>query len=354
MKIAVYTIALNEEQFVEKWYESAKEADYLLIADTGSQDSTVARALALGIRVVPISIKPWRFDDARNAALAFLPHDIDICVSLDMDEILLPGWREEVEKAFEQGATKIKYNYVWNWTEEGNPGIVFHADKMHSRFGYRWKHPVHETLYADRIEEKHVISNATVHHFPDNNKPRLQYLPLLSHAAQEDPYNDRIAFYYARELFFYKMNEQAKKEFIRHLLLPTAIWKPERAESFRCLAKMADNFLEKEKLFKNALNESPERREPYVDLAELYYQNQMWRSCLEYSEKALAIKEKPLDYLCEDFAWGYAPYDFACVSAYNLGNYQMALEYAQKALELSPNDERLIQNEKECIKAFNF
>ena len=35
MKVAIYTIALNEEQFVEKWYESAKEADYLLIADTG-------------------------------------------------------------------------------------------------------------------------------------------------------------------------------------------------------------------------------------------------------------------------------------------------------------------------------
>ena len=41
MKIAVYTIALNEEQFVETWYESAKNADYLLIADTGSTDATI-------------------------------------------------------------------------------------------------------------------------------------------------------------------------------------------------------------------------------------------------------------------------------------------------------------------------
>jgi len=37
MKIAVYTVALNEEQFVERWYNSAKDADYLLIADTGSR-----------------------------------------------------------------------------------------------------------------------------------------------------------------------------------------------------------------------------------------------------------------------------------------------------------------------------
>ena len=51
MKIAVYTIALNEEQFVEKWYNSAKEADYLLIADTGPSDRTVELAESFGINV---------------------------------------------------------------------------------------------------------------------------------------------------------------------------------------------------------------------------------------------------------------------------------------------------------------
>ena len=88
MKIAVYTIALNEAQFVERWYESAKDADYLMIADTGSADGTVEKALALGINVHVISVRPWRFDDARNAALALLPDDIDYCISLDMDEVL--------------------------------------------------------------------------------------------------------------------------------------------------------------------------------------------------------------------------------------------------------------------------
>ena len=29
MKIAVYTIAKNEEAFVQRWYDSAKEADHL-------------------------------------------------------------------------------------------------------------------------------------------------------------------------------------------------------------------------------------------------------------------------------------------------------------------------------------
>ena len=49
MKVAIYTIALNEEQFVKSWYDAAKDADYLMIADTGSTDRTVELARELGI-----------------------------------------------------------------------------------------------------------------------------------------------------------------------------------------------------------------------------------------------------------------------------------------------------------------
>lgn len=33
MKISVYTIAKNEEQFVKRWYGSCKDADYIFILD---------------------------------------------------------------------------------------------------------------------------------------------------------------------------------------------------------------------------------------------------------------------------------------------------------------------------------
>jgi glycosyltransferase involved in cell wall biosynthesis len=81
MKVAVYTIALNEAKHVKRWYEASKDADYHLIADTGSTDETVKIAKKLGINVYTISIKPWRFDDARNAALALIPDDVDYCIS---------------------------------------------------------------------------------------------------------------------------------------------------------------------------------------------------------------------------------------------------------------------------------
>ena len=52
MKVAVYTIALNEEKHVQRWYDSAKDADYLLIADTGSTDKTVELAKSLGMLLI--------------------------------------------------------------------------------------------------------------------------------------------------------------------------------------------------------------------------------------------------------------------------------------------------------------
>lgn len=343
MKVAVYTIALNEEQFVERWLKSAKDADYLLIADTGSSDNTVKKAKKLGINVVSIAIAPWRFDDARNAALAAIPKDIDYCIALDMDEILMPGWKQELEKAFIENATRPRYKYTWSWKEDGSPGLQYGGDKIHSRSGYRWKHPVHEVLtrYGEILETQAWVG-LEIHHHPDSTKSRSQYLPLLKIAVEEDLQDDRNAFYYARELYFYGMLEDAAKEFERHLSLPRAIWKPERAASMRYLAKSRPE--DKRYWLEKAVEEDPIRRESLVELSSWGHENKDWKLCLDSAEKALAIKEKPLDYLCEEFAWGHLPYDLAAIASYNLGYMKKALEYGKIAVELNPNDPRLINN----------
>ncbi len=343
MKVAVYTIALNELQFVKRWYESAKDADYLLIADTGSTDGTQDTASKLDINVYDISIKPWRFDLARNAALALIPKDIDFCIALDMDEILLPGWRQELEKVYNTDVTRPRYKYTWSWNLDGSPGLQYGGDKIHLRNGYIWKHPVHEVITADRITEVQGWINLEIHHHPDDTKSRGQYLPLLELSVKEDPINDRNSFYYARELFFHGRIEDSIKEFKRHLGLPTSVWKPERAASMRYLAKMHTN-QDREYWLQLANKEDPTRREALVELSQYYYETQNWEQCYNTSKLALSISEKPLDYLCEEFAWGFAPYDFAALAAYNLGNIKEAAEYGKKAIEINPTEERLKRN----------
>jgi glycosyltransferase involved in cell wall biosynthesis len=343
MKVAVYAIALNEEQFVERWYESAKEADYLLIADTGSTDGTRRKALELGIHVQLINIKPWRFDDARNASLSLIPEYMDYCIALDMDEVLKPGWREELERVHARGITRPRYQYTWSWTEDGKPKYQYGGDKIHSRFGYRWTHPVHEVLkaYGNQVETQEWTGIEIEHH-PDNSKPRSQYFSLLKMAVKESPHDDRDAFYYARELYFHGMYEEALVEFQRHLSLPTALWAPERAASYRFMAKCdpsrAIEFLEK------AAQEAPGRREPLVELAQIHYENSDWTRCYDAAVAAISIETKSLDYACEEFAWGHTPYDLAALAAYNLGKHSEALRYGQKAVVMNPTDVRLVRN----------
>jgi tetratricopeptide (TPR) repeat protein len=342
MKVAVYTIALNEEQFVEKWYESAKEADYLLIADTGSTDGTVEKAKSFGINVIQVNIRPWRFDDARNASLAALPLDIDYCVALDMDEVFVAGWRSHLEQLSLE-VTRPRYKYVWSWNSDGSEGLVYGGDKIHSRKNYRWKHPVHEVLTSYLTEEKQEWTSLEIHHHPDDSKSRGQYFPMLEMAVAEDPYDDRNSHYLGREYFFYGMCDKAKEELQRHLSLPRAVWKPERAASMRYIAKCSQG-KEREEWLKKAQQESPSSREPLVDLAEYYYEQEMWTECLQMAMMALAITEKPLEYLNDPKAWGALPHDLAAIASYNLGVKEDALTYGQQALTISPDDERLKKN----------
>ena len=49
--------------------DSAADADYRIVADTGSTDDTVERLSRVGVTVHKIAVKPWRFDVARNTAM---------------------------------------------------------------------------------------------------------------------------------------------------------------------------------------------------------------------------------------------------------------------------------------------
>lgn len=333
IKIAVYAIAKNEEQFVESWYNSAKDADYLLIADTGSEDETIKKAKSLGINVFSITITPWRFEDARNASMALIPKDIDYCIALDMDEVLVEGWRDQLEEVDHSTITRPRYKYTWNWNEDGSPGLQYNGDKIHSRHGYRWKYPVHEVMVNDRIEEVQGWCALEIHHHADMSKPRSQYLPLLKQSVVEDPSSDRNAFYYGRELYFYGRYEEASKELQRHLSLPTATWAPERAASMRYISKC--DYGNAEYWLLKAIEECPGRREALVDLSEYYYSKNEWEKSIEFADKALDIKEKPLEYLCESDAWGYKPHDLKAIAYYNLGNFLKAHEEGLKAFKLN-------------------
>lgn len=344
LKIAVYAISKNEEQFVERFCTSAQDADLILIADTGSTDGTVEKAREFGAVVPEISITPWRFDLARNAALALIPRDFDVCISLDLDELLEPGWREEIERVWMKGhTTRLRYYFDWGC------GIKFKYEKIHAKHGYMWHHPCHEYPIPDgRITEVWANTEMLLAvHKPDPTKSRGQYLDLLKLSVQEDPACPRNAFYYARELSFHRMWEEAIKECNRYLALPRADWPNERCYAYRvmgrCYAELNNDF-EAERAFQKASFEAPGTREPWCELAMLYYRQQRWEECFAMAMRALRIEHREWVYTVDPEVWGAQPHDLASIAAWHLGLHNIAVEQAKLAVEKNPDDLRLKNN----------
>lgn len=342
MKICVYAISKNEEMFVERFCNSARDADLVLIADTGSTDQTVDLAEQYGARVHSICVIPWRFDDARNAALSLIPSDIDVCVSLDLDEELQPGWREEIERVWTEGTTRLRYGFDWG------AGIVFKYEKIHARRGYRWAHPCHEYPIPYLIEERYAESDMLmVIHKPDNTKSRGQYLPLLEMSVKEDPLDPRNAFYYARELSFHGQWQRSIDECNRYLALPDANWANERCYAYRVISRCHNelgNWDAAVRAARMAAVEAPRTREPWCELAKLAYQRGDWTQCYSATKTALEIDQREWVYTVDPEVWGALPHDYASIAAWNLGLKGEAIRQAEQALRLDPSNDRLRTN----------
>jgi tetratricopeptide (TPR) repeat protein len=340
LKIAVYTISKNEEKHVERWYESSKQADYHILADTGSTDGTVELARKLGITVVPIWVSPFRFDDSRNASLAVVPQDVDYCIALDVDEVLTPNWRKHLEDAHAKGIDRPSYRRIEAFNDDGSVATEFDGFKVHRRNGIRWHYPIHEVpqWYGEHEEVKERIDGFEIHHLQDRTKSRGHYLPLLEMAVKELP-DARNLYYLGREQSYHQQWDKAKESLTKYLEL--SIFKQERSAACRILAK-ADPSNQEEWFTKST--EEWASRESILALANYYYMEKQWAECNLVSKKALEYNTKPTEFLAENWAWGHMAYDLVAVSAWQLGDFKEALEYGQKAVEISPKDERLIKN----------
>jgi glycosyltransferase involved in cell wall biosynthesis len=201
MRIGIYGICKNEKDFVERCLNSVKEADVIAFCDTGSTDGTweLLQNFDHPNKIVKqICVSPWRFDDARNVALMSLPPDVDMCISIDADEMLEPGWREVLTAAITKDAATLgkipeRYNHrfktIWDWTGAGTNISEHWHERIHARHNYRWKLPVHEVLVkSDGSDEVACwVPELMMVQKPDTTKNRGSYLPMLEQSVKEDP-----------------------------------------------------------------------------------------------------------------------------------------------------------------------
>lgn len=353
-KICVYAISKNESQFVNRWVDSMNEADEIYVLDTGSSDNTVELLRQKGVKVKCEKIVPWRFDVARNKSLELLPSDCDICVCTDLDEVFEKGWRAKLENIWNPNINRLTYNYNWSLDENNNPLINFYIEKIHSRKDYKWTHPVHEVLTytGNGVESKITTDEITVNHYPDSTKSRSSYLPLLELSVQEEPNDDRNVHYLGREYMYYGKWNESIDTLIKHLSLPTATWRDERCASMRFISRCyihLKRYEEARMWLKKAMEEAPHLRDAFVEAALLEYQLDNWELVKTYCLKALEITKHPKTYINEAFSFDGTIEDLLSLCYYNESNYTKALDIINIAININPENKRLLEN-REIIK----
>lgn len=358
MKICVYAIAKNEKKFIERWYNSVKEADYICVLDTGSTDGSQDVFKNLGIIFQEKNYKTFRFDTARNDSMKLIPSDTDMCVCVDLDEVFETGWTTIIKQNWNHSIDQIRYRYTWNFNADGSEGVVFFADKIHKHKLFKWTNPVHEILTPLNNLQPNIITfdNIQLNHHADNSKSRSSYLPLLELSVKENPNNDRNVHYLGREYMFCKQYDKAIKTLKKHLSLPTSTWKTERSASYRYIAncyKEKHDIINQERHLMKAIIEDNSIREPYYDLALMYFENKDYIKAIFTFNEMFKIKKRELNYMSSPVCWDYSSFDYLSLCYYEIKDYLNAILSVQKALSLSPKNKRLKHNLNCFIELFN-
>lgn len=358
MKICVYAIAKNESKFIERWYSSVKEADYICVLDTGSTDDTFEKLKQLNIITKQKHYESFRFDVARNDSIKLIPKDTDICVCIDIDEVLVEGWSKILKQNWQNSTTQARYRYTWNFNPDGTEGIVFMSEKIHKYGLFKWKNPVHEILTPIKNFDNQFINLPTiqVNHLADTTKSRSNYLPLLELSIKENPNDDRNTHYLGREYMFHGEYNKAIETLKKHLSLPNSLWNLERCASLRYIAncyKHKNDYLNQENYLLLALLEANTIREPYFELAVFYFeQNNFLKSALFFNEM-LKIKNRELNYMSAPICWSSVPYDYLSLCYYHINDLKKAIAFVDIAINLNPNEERLKNNKNLFVKILN-
>lgn len=238
MKIGVYSVYLNEQRQMLGFLETIKEADCVTLCDTGSTDASsdsineFERMYTNGLKVHrhKIRVNPWSFATARNAALALVPADVDICIRMDIDERLAPGSIEALREAWIPGTRQIWYDF------QHSPGFVYQYNCVHARDGFYWKGIDHEGLYCDEKPPYLYVPDFKIIHEQDRTKPRTSILGRLERQALIEP-SCRANYYLGREYFYYQRGPECITVLQR--CLEESAWDVERMDCYCMMAKCA-------------------------------------------------------------------------------------------------------------------
>lgn len=227
-KISAVLIVKNEEALLARCLESVKEADEIIVVDTGSTDSTIEVAKKYTDKVYDDFTWCDDFSAARNHAR--LKATGDYILSIDADEFLHDF--SKVREAAELGLDAFN---VRMQLEGSNPVQFFYFPRLFRNVPHiRWVGAIHNCLNIGPTQDSEVVityGSSPAHNLDPDRTMRI----LEKEIAERGNDAPREMYYLGIEYWRKKMFEKANEILGKYVQIAYSL--PEKADAFLLMAR---------------------------------------------------------------------------------------------------------------------
>lgn len=221
-------IVKNESAMLARCLESVKEADEIIICDTGSTDNTVEIAKKYTDKVYTDFVWCDSFEKARNHAKSKATGDY--ILSIDADEYCHDF--SKVREAAEMGCRALNVRMI---AENSNPETHFYFPRFFANIPeVSWCGDIHNTLNVgpDRDSDIKITYGFSPAHALDPDRA----LRVLEKVVKDQGDNAvRELYYLGREYWYKQQYEKAAATLGRYVQV--AYWPREKADAFLLMSR---------------------------------------------------------------------------------------------------------------------
>lgn len=345
MTVCLNMIVKDEARVLTRCLDSVLPfIDSWLIVDTGSNDGTqdlIRHKLA--DKPGQLHERPWRnFGFNRSEALELARSRADYLLLLDADEAVeaAPGFALPALTADE---------YLARFKLAGSDTAWYRTALIRAALPWRYQGVLHEYLTCDETKGREQLHGLELRSYSDgarNADPVAKYAAdarLLEAALEQEPSNERYAFYLAQSYRDAGDSERALAAYRQRLAMGG--WDEEQFEARLQIASLSERlerpWAEVLDAYLAAFEARPTRAEPLCALAKRCRIDQRWAQAELFARAAVDLA-MPSDLLFVDesvYAWRAR--DELAIATYYTGKYRESAELNRRLL----NDARVPQRE---------
>jgi glycosyltransferase involved in cell wall biosynthesis/predicted SAM-dependent methyltransferase len=343
--LALAMIVKDEEKNLARCLGSVKDIfDEIVVVDTGSLDRTKEVAKSFGATIHDFT---WIDDFSAARNFSFSKVVSPWVMWLDGDDEMVPDDRlrliELKKRLGDADAYLMAYNYAQD--QQGKPLVRFYRHRILKNDGrLRWKCPIHEHLVIPP-GFREAMTNVVVTHRRGMEaaiQDRGRNIRLLRKAVLDDPSNQRMRFYYGKEL--YSEGEFQECARVLEAYLSKGDWHENMVNAHHFLALAYSAVKEMDKAIDaciRGIRLDPRWSEFYCVIGQIYYDRGDWSRAAQWFEIARRMPVPPTwgTVMMESYTW--MPVDRLTKCYAEMGEWNRAYEANETALMHLPSDTRM-------------